>query len=42
MLHVPFADALQVGPARAGNLAVPVVSHGTLAAPLSLGTPSAR
>jgi hypothetical protein len=42
MLHVPFADALQLGQAPVGNLAVPVVAHGTLAAPLSLGTPSAR
>jgi hypothetical protein len=42
MLHVPFADALQVGPSPAGNLAVPVFAHGTLAVPLSPRTPSAR
>ena len=32
--HVSFADALTQGPPPAGNLAVPIFSHGTLAVEL--------
>ena len=30
VVHVPFAEALSKGPPPAGNLAVPIFSHGSL------------